>query len=226
MRHGLLGSMVKSLGYRPYPFVIIWGLTLPVWSWYLPSTMRPITVSISQLRDILAGVTHAEPFSATTLTKADAKKTLNPYGTIRKLTKINGMVGTVYANAINRQRERENVADSDNPFIPEKRSWGVRVAPGLVEHKGEYFLPAQLNPSLTPKPLYLIEKPNTTNPSKPPRLVAVDKSVVAPFLPPSRSIEAAAAQGVTREVVYRDFRLDSIVNLSLHGRKYRVRQPS
>ena len=183
---------------------------------------RPITVSISQLRDILAGVTHAQPFSATTLTKADAKKTGNPYGTIRKLTRINGMTGVDYSSSVEKQQAREGV---ENPsFQAQQRSWGQKLSAALIEHKGSFYMPARMNPSLTPKPLYLIEKPNAGNLSARPRLVAVDKAVVAPFLPASRKTEAAAAQGVTRPVEYRDFRLDSIISLSLNGRKYRVRQ--
>ena len=184
---------------------------------------RPITVSISQLRDILAGVTHAQPFSATTLTKVDAKKTGNPFpGHIRKLTRINGMTGVDYSSCVERQMARDGMKNPS--FQPQQRSWGQKLSAALIEHKGSFYLPARMNPSLTPKPLYLIEKPNSANPAARPRLVAVDKAVVAPFLPPNRIHQAAAAQGVAKEVVYRDFRLDSIITLSLNGRKYRVRQ--
>ena len=176
--------------------------------------MKPINVNLVQLRDILAGVTHAEPFSATTLTKADAKKMGNFHGSIFKLTRLNGMTGVDYSSSVLKQQAREGVAEP--AFQAQPRSWGQKVSPALVEHKNVFYMPARLNPALTPKPLYLIEKKN--------RLVAVDKAVVAPFLPPNRSTKAAAAQGVAREVVYRDFRLDSIVSLSLNGKKYRIRQ--
>lgn len=189
------------------------------------SSKRAKTVTVAQLATILGAVSGATPFSATTLTDAKAKKTANPYGTIRKLTRINGFTGTIYENAVNRQMAREGNADSVPAFEAQPRAWGVRVAPALVSHKDAFYLPAQLNPTLKPKPLYLVEKaPSPSNPTAPVRLVAVPKDRIAPWLPADRSTEVAAAQGLERPVTYRDYALSSIVSLSLNGTRYRVRQ--
>jgi len=177
--------------------------------------MRPITVTVAQLRSILADITHATPFSATTLTDAKAKKTDNPLGTVYKLTRVNGMVGTHYGSAVERQQGREGV---DTPsFTPQPRSWGERIAPALVRNGDTFYLPAQLNPTIKPKPLYLIRDQFKG------RLTSVPKEKVAPWLPADRGTAKAEAQGVEREVVYRDYRLDSLISLSINGRKYRVR---
>jgi hypothetical protein len=109
---------------------------------------KPITVTVPQLRAVLAGVTHATPFSATTLTNAGAKKGGNELGEVYKLTRINGMTGAIYSNAILKQQSREGIEQPS--FVAQPRSWGVRIAPALVEHKGDHFLPAQLNPTLKP----------------------------------------------------------------------------
>jgi hypothetical protein len=181
----------------------------------------PATINISQLRLILGNLTRATAFGATTLTDARALKTGNPFGTIRKLVKINGMLGTDHAAAVERQRAREGVADQET-YESKGRTWGERIGPALVQKGSEYYLSTQLNPTHHPKPLYLIEKQVGTKP----RLSVVSKDLVAPWLPPDRTAREAAAQGVERPVIHRDYRLDSLVTLSLNGRRYRIRQPA
>lgn len=186
--------------------------------------MKPININLNQLRDILAGVTHAMPFSATALTDAKARKTDNPLGTIRKLTRVNGMVGAIYERAVQRQEVREGATTPT--FQAKERQWGERISSALIfkdsKEGGSFYMSAQLNPSLKPKPLYLVER--QTSPSARPKLVAVSREEVAPYLPPDRSKEKAASQGLEKELVYRDYRLDSLISLSLNGQKYRVRQ--
>ena len=176
---------------------------------------RPITVSPERLRQILASVRHATPFTAITFTDAGARKTDNPYLNVYKLTKVNGMTGTIYANAVNRQAAREG---TDPSFQAQPRKWGKRIAPGLVANDtgDQFYLPAQLNPSLKPKPLYLVR----AGVGK--RLKAVPKEQVAAWLPAAK--DGASAQGLAKPITYRDYSLNSIIALSLNGQKYRVRQ--
>lgn len=177
---------------------------------------RPITVSPEKLRQILAAsVTHATPFTAITLTDAGARKTGNPYLGVYKLTKVNGMTGTIYANAVNRQAAREGSPEPS--FQAQPRKWGKRLSAGLVVNDAgdQFYLPAQLNPSLTPKPLYLVR----AGVGK--RLKAVPKEQVAPWLPAHK--DGAAGQGLAKPITYRDYALTSLVGLSINGQKYRVR---
>jgi len=57
---------------------------------------------------------------------------------LRKRAVVNGVIGWIYENAVNRQREREG-AQPDFEALP--RKWGARlVGTPLVEHKGGFYL--------------------------------------------------------------------------------------
>lgn len=178
------------------------------------------TITTTQLANLLSKVTHATAIGFTAVTDARPKKTGNPYSSIQKWTKVSAFTGTIYENAVNRQLTREGHGD-EAAFEAKERSWGNRISSALVSKldakTGEvrFYLPAQIQ--RTSKPLYLVP----TGAAQ--RLTVVPKERVAPWLPASKTEETAAAQGVEKPVIYRDYLLSSIRSINLDGERYRVR---
>jgi len=147
---------------------------------------------------------------ATLITETDArlKKTGNPFGTVRKVSRVNVTLGFQYEAAVNRQRTRE---DSEADFEVAPRQWGQRV-PGtmLVEHKGRTYLETKVERSLGCT--YVDASGN--------ELTAED---VAPFLP-KRS--GSGRQGTEKAILVRDYALDSIRSLRFAGEDHVMMQPT
>ncbi len=172
------------------------------------------TVTLNTLRDLLAKVTHATPVGLVAMTTPDLRVTGNPYpkGAVKKLTRLNVMVGARHESSVQRQQAREG---QEPTFVAAPRKWGVHISPALVTHKGEFFLSAQMNPLNRPRPIYLVPKGKRNT------LTMVSKETLAPWLPERK--DERESQGVVRTVEHRDFRLDSIISLTMNGEQYRVR---
>lgn len=180
------------------------------------------TIDLARLREVLAAVKGATPIGFVALTDARAKVTGNPYGKggIRKLTTINAMTGTDFEASVRRQQRREDQTPS---FEAGERQWGTRVSAALVEKDGSFYLAAQVNPLHKAKPLYLVAKQRGARTV----LTAVPKSAVEQWLPADRTADEAYHQGdIARPVIYRNWRLDSLVSLSIAGKRYRIRRES
>ena len=58
-------------------------------------------------------------------------KTNNPFsGNVKKFTKVNGQLNFSYQNAVNNQRDKEGIVESD--FIPKKRFWGEHMTNSIT----------------------------------------------------------------------------------------------
>lgn len=164
-------------------------------------------ISPMELRNLLSSMSGAHPVSITTITDAKAKKTDNPYGTILKLSRVNGFIGANYATAVNRQRMREGSL----PFFEaEERTWGTRINPYLVEHKGEYYLTLKVERALQ-KPMYMYQNQG---------LKLIDEKKIRKFLPEKRKAEN---QGLEKDVIVRDYKLSSIVTITVNKKTYKIR---
>ena len=126
----------------------------------------------------------------------------NPYlGRVVKRSRVNGMVNWVYANSVNRQRGREG---EEQDFTPEPRKWGERVAgTPFVAHKGALYLELKVERAVE-EPVYLCDGQE------------IDRAQIAAYLPKRRS--NAGHQGVEQEVILRDYRVDSIREITFGGR--------
>ena len=132
-------------------------------------------------------------FHATT--EPDMKKTGNPYwGTILKVSYVNGALGRTYENAVQNQREREG---NEEEFIPEPRKWGMRLNRFFVVHvpKGEkepvLYLTVTPNAVLEP-PRYVVKGTN----------LEIDVEKIRPFLNKSWQPKT---QGTEKEVIHREY---------------------
>lgn len=172
------------------------------------------TITVEQLANLLQTIKGATPIAFSSLTSPAQRKTGNPFGEIRKLSVVQAMTGADYENSVNRQLAREG--KDQLTFTAKERSWGKRIAPALVakDDDSAFYLPAHI--LRTKKPVYLVRSPRGP-------LVTIEKARIEPFLSPSKS--SAEAQGVEREIVYRNYSLTNIVSLSYNGTRYRVRRP-
>lgn len=160
-----------------------------------------------QLLSILSGIRGATFATVITETDARLKKTGNPFGKVVKLSRVNVTLGFQYAAAVNRQRARE---DSATDFEARDRQWGERIAGTvLVMHKDRLYLETKVEKSLSHQ--YFTES------GKP-----LSDADVAPFLP-SRG---KSRQNVAREIIVRDYALDSIRVIVTGGKTFMVQTES
>ena len=129
---------------------------------------------------------------------------VNPYfGEVTKQSEMSGAVGFDYENSVNLQRDRENVNEQ---FNAHQRKWG-RLIEGnkFVEHKDNYYL--QMKVENVKSDITYIYNDNV-----------IDKSEFETWLPK----KSESRQGVKREVIIRDVKLDNIRTIKFGGEEYRL----
>jgi hypothetical protein len=176
----------------------------------------------TQLRDRLMQERGATAITIVSTTEPRFRKSLdgqaNPFlGVCHKRSHVNGMMNWRYGNAVNNQRMREGQPLDDAGevefFEPEPRKWGVRLSrtdgsiTPLVEHKGRYYLELRVGKSLG----YRYECQDGTTP---------DNETIHPWLQ-SRG-EEGRRQQVDKPVILRDYALDSIDFITLHGETIQI----
>ena len=130
-------------------------------------------------------------------------KTSGMGGRIRKRSKVNVTLGFIYANSVNRQREREG---NESDFQVNPRKWGERVkGTTLVVHKGQYYLEIQ------EEKVYETEYYLDGN--------LVEKEIVKQYL---KEPAPQPQQELEREVILRDYRLDSIESVTINHETMKV----
>jgi len=138
-------------------------------------------------------------------------KTDNPYWdkenkkwNITKLSYVNGMIGWIYTNSVNNQRSREGKSED---FQAHKRRWGKRIkGTPLVDHKGNKYLELKVENHY--RTVYLDADG-----------YPVDERDLEPY---KQNSKPKSRQGVEKEVVLRDYKIDSIETITLGGEKYKV----
>lgn len=178
----------------------------------------PKSVSLEELKDILAARKGAQIVTFVASVEPEMRKgsgeSRNPYlGRVRKVSTVNGVVNWNYQNAVNNQREREDLSPD---FEPEPRKWGVRVKglPFVVHtRKGEEvprtYLEVKVQRVL--ETIYLVDNQ------------PVEKAVLEPWLPAPR--EEGARQGVENPVILRDYALDNLEAITVSGQALVLRKP-
>ncbi len=162
-------------------------------------------VTPPELAAFLGTLKGAQPISVSALTKADIK--LPDGREVWKLVKAYSFARTRFADAVNRARQSEGLEPT---FTPKPRSWGVRKGDFLVAHKDAYYLPLRI--LRTGKPAYFTRDEKGF-------LRYLKSELVTPYLPPDKSGDG---QGVDKPIVCRDYRLDSLVSVSVAGKRLRV----
>lgn len=157
-------------------------------------------VNIQKLREI---VSKAGAFPITIVADTEPKlKKGCPYK-VRKRSKVNGMAGFIYENAVNRQRIREG---KEPDFESEPRKWGIRIVrTPLVEHNGNFYLELKVQNSDC---VYLDENGNE-----------ISKEEIQPFLRENNFDK----QQLDKPVILRDYKLENIKEVHMDGKIYYVK---
>lgn len=167
----------------------------------------------SQLVETIKSIKGTTFATLETSTEPKMRKTGNPYfGRVRKISKgLNVQIGSVYEKAVNRQAEREG-NESAGEFKAEKLAYGSWLVPHkLIEHKGEIQIRVTCNPRMKPKSVsYEIDG------------VEIPVEEIKPFMPESKKSARQESFGVEREVVPRNFKLESITAITVNGTRYRI----
>ena len=173
------------------------------------STNQKETVQITsiELYDMLANLSGAKMATIETMTVPSMRKTRNPfYDKVLKMTRVNVTLNFIYANSVNNQRSKEG---NEEVFVPHQRKWGVRISNStLVTHDGKLYVEAKMNGKPQSVEYYL------TNGE------SISKDVLLPFLPKKSSNQEH--QGVEKEIVLRDYSLDSITAIDVNGKRFEI----
>lgn len=141
----------------------------------------------------------------------------NPHrGEVHKVAHVNGVINWRYANAVNNQRMREGQPTDDEGNVEHfealPRKWGVRISRDdgtitpLVEHKGRHYLELKVERSLGHE--YRDDEGNV-----------YDDATIHPWL---RKRSKSKRQQTDREIILRDYALDSIDQIRMDGEVYQV----
>lgn len=168
-------------------------------------------VTTEELRSLLLSARGASPVTIVAETIPAMRKTGNPLvGRTVKVSRVNGMIGFLYANAVNNQRMREQGEDAPL-FESYPRKWGARIeGTPLVRHVGksgveEFYLELKVERSLGHE--YRVDG------------CPVSDETVECWLPKRTE---GARQEVERAVVLRDYNLRSIRSIRIGGEEYIV----
>lgn len=173
---------------------------------------QPEVIKASELVKLLSGNLGAKMVTIISSTEPPMRKTANPfYGRVRKISRVNGVIGWQYESAVNRQRDREqrpeNADGTIEHFFAEPRKWGERL-PGSpwVSHKQQMYLELKVERVLGHE--YRCD-------GKP-----IDVAELEPWL--QRKTGESSRQGVEKEIILRDYRLDSILAVTFGGKQYLI----
>jgi len=151
-----------------------------------------------------------------TATTEPCLKKGHPFGNrLRKTSYVSGMIGWVYENAVNNQRNREGrpidpLTGEVEHFTADARKWGMRyrrpdgsLSP-FVHHKGEQYLEVKVQKSL--RHFYHLENGQPIG--------AKGRKIVREFLAKK---EEGKRQKVERPVILRDYNLKNIREVTING---------
>jgi hypothetical protein len=166
------------------------------------------TISQTELESKLRAIKGTTIVTVTTFTTKSMNKKvngeINPYhGRVQTRARNNCMIGFIYTNSVNNQREREG---NDEEFVAHPRKWGVRVqGTPLVEHKGNVYLECKVQKNLSTQ--YFVDGEE------------VDRSVVEPWFTKRKD---SGRQEVENPVILMDPMLSNIEQIAMFGETYTV----
>lgn len=157
------------------------------------------TLTKAELVDLLSKVKGTTAVSIETTTTPKIRSG-NPFVGLKKVSKVSGMIGVIYANSVNNQRAKEGL---DKDFVPESRKWGERILhTPLVKHKDKFYLEMKCQSA---KSDYFDNSGR----------VSIDQ--VKPW-----EYNKTSRQGVENEVILRDFSLENITRITINKNEYQV----
>jgi len=173
-----------------------------------PTSATVQAIREDQLVDLMRNNKGATPVTIVARTEPGMNKTGNPYmGKVFKVSRVNGMIGFRYENAVNKQLAREGeVAD----FVAKPRKWGTHIdGTPLIEHKGNYYLEMKVEKSLDHR--YEDASGN--------ELDDVTLDLVRAFMPVKNK---PVSQGTEKEIICRNYKVEKILSITYRGTCYLV----
>ena len=157
-------------------------------------------MTLGELKAALASRKGTQFITIVAVTDPRMRKRDNPYiGRVQKRSTVNGAIGWIYQNSVNRERAREDLQPDFEAF---PRKWGERISgTPFVEHKGSTYLEMKVERVISTE--YLLD-------GEP-----VDRSVIEEWLPKHKS--EGARQEVERPVILRDYNLPNITSITYGG---------
>jgi len=176
----------------------------------LAKKLRPIVkINRGMLAEKVRGLNGSDIYTLYTRTKPKLLKkdrvTKEPclFDEVVKVSVVNGFVGVDYESCVNRQRDRE---DKPVDFEAKERAWGTHAGGSLLTHtpKGE-----------TIERKYIAFKPQNHLSTHYEDIKGneIPKEQLVNFLP----VPSPSRQKVEKEVVWRTYKVDSIVSLAANN---------
>lgn len=147
----------------------------------------------------------------TIVSQTDPARYKKDKGRFVKQSTVNGVINWNYEKAVNRQQSREG---GDATFEAKPRKWGQRIkGTPLVEHKGHLYLEIKIERVLSTE--YFVRRPVDG------AFQTVTKNEISQYLKPSRS--SAANQGVSKEIILRDYKLENVTIIRMNGIEFSIK---
>lgn len=174
-------------------------------------------ITHKELASLLASVPGAMPVGIDAETDAKARKTGNPYGTIKKRIRAVGFVGADYVTGLVREGARQGVDATE--FQVDSLPWGEWLTVDkVIVHKGAFYLRTQTSPGQRNRQpakvlAYLGENGET-----------LTKEQVDPFLPRETVSAKQAAIGIdaAKQVKVRTYAFASLRKVRVAGQSFVV----
>jgi len=180
-------------------------------------------INSTELETMLRGLN--KPLIVTLLTDVEPEmvkkdretKEPNPFlGRVRKASRVNGIIGAWnYTNSVNNQRVRESDAETVEEveavptFEALPRTWGERLTgTALVHHKGQHYVEIKVERAI--ETVYMVDGREATE---------AEVEQIKRYLPKKTE---GARQEVEKVIVLRDYKLESIKGLRVHGEQFNV----
>ncbi len=197
------------------------------------------TLTQTQFRDMLFNLRGSKMVTITSETEprlTGGKKC--PLAGLVKRSRVNGVINFSYENAVNNQRGREETPVNDagevEHFTPEPRAWGVRLH-ALMSGEKTRMCPLVWKPDTAPTS-NAVESVTAIPPAQLYLELKVQKSLdhvyklgtrpvsdseVEPYLPKRTE---GARQEVEKPIILRDYKLASVVEITIDGENYLIRE--
>ena len=129
-------------------------------------------MKLGELKAALASRKGTQFVTIVAVTDPRMRKRDNPYiGRVQKRSTVNGAIGWIYQNSVNRERAREDLEPDFEAF---PRKWGERIkGTAFGEHNGNTYLELKVEREIATE--YLLDG------------APVERSVIEEWLPASKS---------------------------------------
>ena len=176
-------------------------------------------ITYQQLAEMITASKGAMPVGIVAETEVKAKKTGNPFASIRKGIKAVGFVGANYEASVNREMGRQGVA-GEKQFIADSLPWGEwEVAGKLISHKGKRYLRTQSSPGQRRRQRAKITYWKADG-------KFTQHAVIERFLPAKSHSDKQEAVGLAAEQIdVRTYAFESLRKVRIKGVTYKIFHP-